>query len=101
MKLTPEEYLLILNRRNELELTEDEKEFIRQKRLSVVSPWSRYLQYVMNSKSPDAKKIYDAGRSLQAGDITYDEFKKEVLACDTSKDFELGYMVDQMIKLYK
>ena len=91
MKLTPEEYLLILHRRNELELTEDEKEFIRQKRLSVVSEWSRYLQYVMNSKSPDAKKIYDTGRSLQAGVLTF----------DTSKDSELGYMVDQMIRLYK
>ena len=55
----------------------------------------------MNSKSPDAKKIYDTGRSLQAGDITYDEFKKKVLTFDTSKDSELGYMVDQMIRLYK
>ena len=37
MKLTPEEYLLILHRRNELDLTLDEKEFIENKRLQILN----------------------------------------------------------------
>ena len=43
MKITTEEYLKILHRRNEIELTTDEIQFIKDERMAAHSEWSTYL----------------------------------------------------------
>ena len=46
MKLTPEEYLKVLHRRNELELTPEEVKYVKEERLKEHTEWSTYLHYL-------------------------------------------------------
>lgn len=110
MKLTPEEYLLILHRRNELDLTLDEKEFIENKRLQEHTEWSTYLHYLkkitfkkndVTSGSPIAEKVLSAGKMLKMKKIDIDQFERLVKGYDTKQYPEIGYIIKQIISKYK
>lgn len=110
MKLTPEEYLLILHRRNELDLTLDEKEFIENKRLQEHTEWSTYLHYLkkitfkkndVTSGSPIAEKVLSAGKMLKMKKIDIDQFERLVKGYDTKQYPEIGYIIKQIISTYK
>ena len=84
MKLTPEEYLKILHRRNEIELTADEIQFIKDERMADHTEWSTYLHYLkkITFKKNDAtahpeiaEKVLIAGKALKVGDIDIDQFQ--------------------------
>ena len=99
MKLTPEEYLLILHRRNELDLTLDEKEFIENKRLQEHTEWSTYLHYLkkitfkkndVTSGSQIAEKVLSAGKMLKMKKIDIDQFERLVKGYDTKQYPEIG-----------
>lgn len=107
MKMTPEEYLLLLERRGALNVTDEEKEIIRNRRLNKRDGWSSYIHYIKplrNSGTVEsqtvANGVYDLAISLKAGDIEIDEFTRRVKQMSLSVNGQLAYMVDQIIKLY-
>ena len=110
MKLTPEEYLLILHRRNELDLTLDEKEFIENKRLQEHTEWSTYLHYLkkITFKKNDAtahpeiaEKVLIAGKALKVGDIDIDQFQNMTYGYSKEQYPEIAYIVGQIINCYR
>ena len=107
MKLTPEEYLLILHRRNELDLTLDEKEFIENKRLQEHTEWSTYLHYlkkIILNKSDHfeiAEKVLIAGKALKVEDIDIDKFQEMTIGYSKEQYPEIAYIVSQIINTYR
>ena len=109
MKITTEEYLKILHRRNELELTTDEIQFIKNERMAENSEWSTYLHYlkkiILNSDESAsnqeiAKKVLIAGKQLKVGDIDIDQFQSITLYSEESYP-EIVYIIKQIISCYK
>jgi len=107
MKMTPEEYLFLLERRGALSVTDEEKELIRNRRLGERSGWSSYIHYIKPLRTSGtveaqtvAKAAYDLAIELKAGDIELDEFTRRVKQLRLSVDGQLAYMVDQIIKLH-
>ena len=110
MKLTPEEYLKILHRRNELDLTLDEKEFIENKRLQEHTEWSTYLHYLkkitfkkndVTSGSQIAEKVLIAGKALKVEDIDIDKFQEMTIGYSKEQYPEIAYIVSQIINTYR
>ena len=110
MKLTPEEYLKILHRRNEIELTADEIQFIKDERMAEHTEWSTYLHYLkkITFKKNDAtahpeiaEKVLIAGKALKMGDIDIDHFAKIAAGYDAKEYSEIAYVVRQIIQIYK
>ena len=52
MKLTPEEYLKVLHRRNEIELTPEEVKYVKEERLKEHTEWSTYLHSPAGRSAP-------------------------------------------------
>lgn len=108
MKLTVEEYMLVLESRGAFNtLTDEEKALVREHRLAQRSGWSSYIHYIKPLKNGGsvelqqvATEVYDLAISLKAGDISYEEFCRRVKQTRLSVDGQLSYMVDQIIKLY-
>ena len=110
MKLTPEEYLKILHRRNEIELSADEIQFIKDERMAEHSEWSTYLHYLKKitfkkndatSGSQIAEKVLNAGKMLKIKKIDIDQFERLVKGYDTKQYPEIGYIIKQIISSYK
>ena len=108
MKLTSDEYLLILERRGDLQLSPEEEEYIKTLRLKKREPWSTYLFYIkdlVNSGNQEisrtASAVIELGKKLKIGDIEFLEFKNQVKSLKLSISPQLAYMVDQMIANYK
>lgn len=108
MKLTPEEYILILENRGELQLSDEEKELVRQYRLVKRSAWSTYIHYIKPLKDSEnveiknvATRVYDLSIRLKAGDIEIDDYENLVRYIHLSVDNQLQYIVSQIIKLYR
>ena len=110
MKLTPEEYLKILHRRNEIELTADEIQFIKDERMAEHTEWSTYLHYLkkitfkkndVTSGSQIAEKVLSAGKMLKMKKIDIDQFERLVKGYDTKQYPEIGYIIKQIISTYK
>ena len=110
MKLTPEEYLKVLHRRNELELTPEEVKYVKEERLKEHTEWSTYLHYLkkISLKKNDvtahadvAEKILFAGKALKMGDIDIDHFAKIASGYDVKEYPEIVYIVRQLIQTYK
>tara|TARA_B100000614_G_C14529471_1_gene485923 strand:- start:262 stop:636 length:375 start_codon:yes stop_codon:yes gene_type:complete len=110
MKLTPTEYLRILHRRNELELTSEEIELIKEERMKETTEWSTYLHYLVKishqvnnvkSGADIAKKVLIAGKMLKVGDIDIEQFERMTLSYDVKQYPEIGYIVKQIIECYK
>ena len=110
MKLTPEEYLLILHRRNELDLTLDEKQFIEEKRLQEHTEWSTYLHYLKKitfkkndvTAFPDvAQKVLDAGILLKTKEIDIDKFQEMTYGFATEQYPEIKYIINSIISVYR
>ena len=109
MKLTPEEYLKILHRRNEIELTADEIQFIKDERMASHSEWSTYLHYLkkitfkkndVNAHPEIAEKVLIAGKQLKVGDIDIDQFQSMTLYSTESYP-EISYIVKRIIDCYR
>ena len=109
MKLTTEEYLKILHRRNEIELTTDEIQFIKDERMASHSEWSTYLHYlkkiILNEDESAgnkeiAKKVLTAGKQLKVEDIDIDQFQSMTLYSEESYP-EIAYIVKQIINCYR
>ena len=110
MKLTPEEYLKILHRRNEIELSADEIQFIKDERMAEHTEWSTYLHYLkkitfkkndVTSGSQIAEKVLSAGKMLKIKKIDIDQFERLVKGYDTKQYPEIAYIVKQIINCYR
>ena len=110
MKLTPEEYLKILHRRNEIELSADEIQFIKDERMAEHSEWSTYLHYLkkITFKKNDAtahpeiaEKVLIAGKALKVGDIDIDQFQNMTYGYSKEQYPEIAYIVKQIINCYR
>jgi len=107
MKLTSEEYLLILERRGDLSLSAEEEEYIKSLRMSKREPWATYLFYIKDLTksgnkeiSTTASTVIDLGKKLKVGEIEFQEFRETVATLRLSVSPQLAYMVDQMIANY-
>ena len=110
MKLTPEEYLKILHRRNEIELTADEIQFIKDERMAEHTEWSTYLHYLkkITFKKNDvtahpeiAEKVLIAGKALKMGDIDIDQLQNMTYGYSKEQYPEIAYIVGQIINCYR
>tara|TARA_B100001057_G_scaffold265077_1_gene265305 strand:+ start:2355 stop:2729 length:375 start_codon:yes stop_codon:yes gene_type:complete len=110
MKLTPEEYLKVLHRRNEIKLTPEEVKYVKEERLKEHTEWSTYLHYLVKishqtnnvvAGADIAKKVLIAGKSLKVGDIDIGQFERMTLSYDVKQYPEIGYIVRQIIEAYK
>ena len=107
MKITTEEYLKILHRRNEIELTTDEIQFIKDERMASHSEWSTYLHYlkkIILNKSDHfeiAEKVLIAGKALKVGDIDIDQFQNMTYGYRKEQYPEIAYIVGQFINCYR
>ena len=110
MKLTPEEYLKVLHRRNEIELTPEEVKYVKEERLKEHTEWSTYLHYLkklslkkndVNAHADVAEKILIAGKALKMGDIDIDHFARIAAGYDAKEYSEIAYVVRQIIEIYK
>ena len=110
MKLTPEEYLKVLHRRNEIELTPEEVKYVKEERLKEHTEWSTYLHYLVKishqtnnviAGADIAKKVLIAGKSLKIGDIDINQFERMTLSYDVKQYPEIGYIIKQIISTYK
>ena len=110
MKLTPEEYLKILHRRNEIELTADEIQFIKDERMAEHTEWSTYLHYLkkITFKNNDAtahpeiaEKVLIAGKALKVEDIDIDKFQEMTIGYSKEQYPEIAYIVSQIINTYR
>ena len=109
MKLTTEEYLKILHRRDEIELTADEIKFIKNERMAENAEWSTYLHYLkkitfkkndVNAHPEIAEKVLIAGKQLKVGDIDIDQFQSMTLYSTESYP-EISYIVKRIIDCYR
>ena len=107
MKLTTEEYLKILHRRNEIELTTDEIQFIKDERMAAHTEWSTYLHYlkkIILNKSDHfeiAEKVLIAGKALKVEDIDIDKFQEMTIGYSKEQYPEIAYIVSQIINTYR
>ena len=110
MKLTPEEYLKILHRRNEIELSADEIQFIKDERMAEHSEWSTYLHYLKKitfkkndvTAFPDvAQKVLDAGILLKTKEIDIDKFQEMTYGFATEQYPEIKYIINSIISVYR
>ena len=110
MKLTPEEYLKVLYRRNEIELTPEEVKYVKEERLKEHTEWSTYLHYLkklslkkndVNAHADIAEKILIAGKALKMGDIDIDQFKNMTYGYREKQYPEISYIIKQIINCYR
>ena len=110
MKITTEEYLKILHRRNEIELTTDEIQFIKDERMAEHTEWSTYLHYLkkITFKKNDvtahpeiAEKVLIAGKALKVEDIDIDKFQEMTIGYSKEQYPEIAYIVSQIINTYR
>ena len=98
------------SRRNEIELTTDEIQFIKDERMAAHSEWSTYLHYLkkITFKKNDvtahpeiAEKVLIAGKALKVEDIDIDKFQEMTIGYSKEQYPEIAYIVSQIINTYR